>query len=175
MSYITPITDRALSDVTTLTAKGYFNCVAGVTIGGVTSVNDWGRVYGNAQFVNAEILAVAGHAVPFTTITAPTTAQNPTTMVAMFNSLLANIEAMRVYINTIGAAIAPITTLVYTAGAGTYAPNYTDVNQWESCLDQIKLAADTIHEIDDGAVWWDNNSDMLWDDSTVIDWSHIGV
>ena len=186
MSYVTPITDRSASDYTlTLiggvwinvgnNSKAFFNCTAGITIGGVTSVDDWGRVYGNAQYVNAEILANSGHTVPFTTIATPTTAQNPTTMVTMFNNLLANIEAMRVYINTLGASISAITTLVYVAGAGTYAPNYLDINQWENCLNQIKLVADTLHEINDGAILWDNSSDMLWDDSSVIDWSHIGV
>lgn len=142
MPYTTPIYDRVLSDVTTPTAKGMFNCIAGVTIGGIISVDDWGRVYGNASYVQAEILTNTGHTVTFITISTPTTAQDPTTMAAMFNNLLANIEAMRLYVNLHGATISQITTLIYVAGAGNYAPNYLDVNQWEYCLDQIKLFTD---------------------------------
>ncbi len=186
MSWVPPIYDRSSSDYTpTLingkivnvpnNAKGFFNCVAGVTINGITSVDDWGRVYGNIEYINAEILTITGHTVSFTAITAPTTAKDPTTLVAIFNTLLANIEATRVYLNSIGASVTAIVTLVYTGGAGTRAPKYTDVNEWEYCLAQLKLAADAIHEIDDGAILWDDSSDILWDDSSIIDWSHIGV
>jgi hypothetical protein len=155
MSYITPITNRSSSDYTpTLiggkwinvpnNAKGFFNCTAGVVINGITSVDDWGRVYGNAQYVSAEYAAVLPTPPIFTAITAPTTAQDPTTMVAKFNTLLNNIELMRLGVNTYGAAVPAITTLVYVAGAGTYAPKYTDVNQWESTIDLIKTFLDPL-------------------------------
>ncbi len=185
MSYLSPITNRSSADYTpTLiggkwinvpnNAKGFFNCTAGITINGITSVDDWGRVYGNALYVNGEYNAILPP-VTFTTITAPTTAQDPTTMVAKFNTLLNNIELMRLGVNTYGAAVPAMTTLVYVAGAGTYAPKYTDVNQWESTIDKIHLAIAAIHEIDDGAILWDDSSGILWDDSSAIDWSHLGV
>lgn len=142
MAYITPITNRSAADIAAKNNKAYFNVAAGITISGVTSVNDWGRVYGNAQYVNTELNTVAGLSTPFTTITAPTTSDSPSTMVAKYNTLLANIEATRLAAHWSGAAIAPITTLVYTAGAGTYAPTYQDINQWETCIDLIKQYAD---------------------------------
>lgn len=142
MAWTTPIYDRVLSDVTTPTAKGMFNCIAGVTIGGVTSVDDWGRVYGNASYLNAEFITNTGYTPAFTSIASPTTAQDPTTMVTMFNNLLANIEAMRTRANLLGAGITAITTLVYVAGAGNYCPIYTDVNQWELTEQSLKTWLD---------------------------------
>ena len=130
MTWTTPIYDRVLSDVTTPTAKGYFN------------VADWTRIYDNAAYVNAEILTNTGHTVTFTTITAPTTSIDPTTIITKFNTLLANIEAMRLYVNLHGASISAMTNLVYTAGAGEIAPSYIDVNQWEYILYQIKIFTD---------------------------------
>ena len=154
MSWATPIYDRSISDYTpTLingkwvnvpnNAKGFFNCIAGVTINGITSVDDWGRVYGNASYINAEILTNTGHAVTFTTITTPTTSTDPATMVSKFNTLLANIEVMRAKVVALGASIPAFATLSWVAGAGAVAPTYTDVNQWEYVEYLIKTWLDT--------------------------------
>ena len=59
MSYKTPITDRTLTDITTKTAKAFFN------------VADWVRIYGNAEIINAIVSELNG-AITFDAITEPT-------------------------------------------------------------------------------------------------------
>jgi len=129
MSYVTPITNRSAADLLAKNSKAYFN------------VADWARIYGNAQYVNAEIQTKTGWVVPFITATTPTTSSIPA--VSDFNNLLANIEAMRQYVcAAMSIVIAPFYTLVWVAGPGNLAPSYIDVNQWESVIDQIKTNMD---------------------------------
>jgi hypothetical protein len=124
MSYTTAVTDRAASDVTTPTSKGYFN------------VADWTRIYRNAQLAASVAEYVLSTSIVFNEVTViPTTLTIPS--VTDFNTLLANIERLRL------AVVAHITSLVNTvkndwvAGAGEQAPSYTDVNLWESVIDAV--------------------------------------
>lgn len=130
MPYTTPVYNRTLTDVQTRTSKGLFN------------VADWNRIYGNTQYVSNDLLTLVGLIVIAPTIATPTTSSIP--QVADFNSVLACIEAMRVQMTTYYAAvISAITTLTYIAGAGEKAPDYLAVNQWEYCLDQIKVLVES--------------------------------
>lgn len=127
MAYVTPITDRTLADVVAKNSKGLFN------------VADWTRIYGNALYVNGEYNAeITWATVPFTTITAPTTSTNPSTIAPKINALLQNIVNMIVGIfNITGSYIYVISYRTYIAGAGNRAPNYQDINQWEAAIDAI--------------------------------------
>lgn len=118
MSWVTPITDRVLSDVTSPTpsGKGYFN------------VADWTRVNGNNIELRS-ILAADGYKdiVPNTLVT-PTMTTIPT--VTDINQLIENIERLRL------AACLPsalISALPYDwlGGPNQDSPDYTDVNTWE--------------------------------------------
>ena len=119
MSYIAPTTNR------TSASPGYWN------------VSDWTRVYGNALYVRNRLDTDFNIKLPFTTIAAPTTSTDPRTIMAGINQLLVNIEIMREYVNHHGAVILSLSTLVYVIGAGGTCPNWNDVNQWESTIDQI--------------------------------------
>ena len=127
MSYVTPITNRQLSDVVNKTPIGYFN------------VSDWVRIYGNALYINAEMAAI-GHAVTFITASTPTTSSIPS--ITDVNNLLTNIDNMRQYVNTLLAEISPFATLLYVVGAGGTTPSYLDINQWELTIDLIKQFLD---------------------------------
>jgi len=130
MSYLEPVTDRSASDIVAKNSKAYFN------------VLDWIRIYGNALYVNNEIATVLFTALPFTTISYPTVNSIP--KVADFNALIANIEVMRLFVNGFGAAVSPITVLVWKSGFGEAAPSYIDVNQWELTIDLIKQFVDPL-------------------------------
>jgi hypothetical protein len=124
MSYVTPITDRAQSDITNKTSKGYWN------------VADWSRVYGNSRLVNGLTAIELGALVYFDTLIMPTIITIPT--VAEFNMFLANIERVRVAVS--GESISGTTTEIkddYIAGPGQDAPDFSDANLWESTLDAI--------------------------------------
>jgi hypothetical protein len=132
MSYVTPILNRSAADLLAKNNNAYFN------------VSDWTRIYGNALYVNGHILSVIGFAVPFITASTPTTSSIPA--VSDFNNLLANIEAMRAVVAMeAGVFIQPVTTQVWSAGAGNPAPSYLDVNQWESVIDQIHTLLISTH------------------------------
>lgn len=121
--YITPIYDRTASDITSQTAKAFFN------------VADWVRIYGNAEIVNEVINTLLSIGVTFDTVTTPTITTIPT--VTQLNTLLANIERIRV-----AACLPEITgltaiTSAWTAGSSADAPTYLDVNEWEQVLDIV--------------------------------------
>lgn len=122
MSYKTPITDRTLTDITTKTAKAFFN------------VADWVRIYGNAEIINAIVSELNG-AITFDAITEPTVTRIPT--VADINILLANIERIR--INSGLPAIDGLVSIKHDwlEGSAADAPDYLDVNTWEKVLDII--------------------------------------
>ena len=120
MKYITPITDRTVADLVNRTDKAFFN------------VTDWERIYGNAEYVNNLLRLLLSINITFDTITAPTMIAIPT--VADFNTLLTNINRIR-----IGAGFEGVPDLVelqtaWTAGATAIAFTYVDVNQWEQML-----------------------------------------
>lgn len=123
MAYTTPVKDRVLSDVTTPTSKGYFNA------------SDWTRIYNNARLTSALTFIQAGGTENFTLITAPTTATIPA--VTMFVNLTANIEQIRARMEAAALLTLPSIKTDWVAGAGSVAPNYQHVNQWESTIDSI--------------------------------------
>lgn len=127
MSYVTPITDRAASDVdATPTSKGYFN------------VADWVRIYGNARLMVSLSSVMLNQSLPWTVITDPTVLSFPS--VTDFNSLLLSIETTRLAVN-IPAASTPI-KYDWLAGSQVNAPKYTHVNTWEQTIDAIWLYYD---------------------------------
>jgi hypothetical protein len=120
MSYVTPIFDRTLADITNKTSKAYFN------------VADWVRVNGNAEYIKELIESFLGISIQLDTVSTPTTATIPT--VTDLNTLLANIEHLR----TVSEVIQ--TTAIkhdWVAGIGEKAPDYLDVNKWEQTIDVI--------------------------------------
>lgn len=125
--YVTPITDRAATDVdATPTSKGYFN------------VADWTRIYGNAKLTVSLAAIMLPASLPWTTITAPTITSFPT--VTDFDALLLSIETMRAAVAIPAAAVAIKDD--YIAGVNEEAPDYNDVNLWESTIDAIWLYYD---------------------------------
>lgn len=121
-TYTTPIFDRTVDDISARTAKAFFN------------LSDWMRVYGNAQIVNAIVSALNGH-IAFDTVVEPTITTIPT--VTELNTLLANIERLRV-----GSGLPPIEGITsikhdWIEGSAADAPDYLDANDWEKVLDVI--------------------------------------
>lgn len=123
MKYITPVYDRTALDVTNRTAKGFLN------------VADWQRVYNNAQVTKALVDFLLSISITFDTLTEPTITTIPT--VSELNTLLANIDRIR-----INSALPAISGLVeikddWTAGSSADTPTYLDVNDWEQVLNVI--------------------------------------
>lgn len=123
MSYVTPVKDRVLSDVTTPTAKGYLN------------VADFVRIYGNARLTSALASIELGTSIAFTFVSAPTTTTTEG-IYTMLNTLLSSVETLRL------AMVALIPTLTevkddWTPGPNEDAPDYTDANLWETTIDAI--------------------------------------
>lgn len=126
MSYTTPVTDRAQSDITNRTSKGFFN------------VADWARIYANARLVSSLAEMNLGSAIVFNQIsTTPTTSSIPT--IDDFNTLIANIERVRAAAFLADAPTGTETEIKddYEAGASKEIFDYQDVNLWESTLDAI--------------------------------------
>lgn len=121
--YTTPIYDRTLADVESQTAKAFLNVV------------DWLRIYNNTEIVNEILNTLLSSTVTFDTVTEPTITTIPT--VTQLNTLLANIERIRV------AACLPTIEGVsaiasdWVAGSSEDAPTYLDVNEWEKVLDVV--------------------------------------
>ncbi len=117
MSWTTPVTDRAASDISNRTAKAFFN------------VADWTRIDGNSTEIQALILSLSGVSVSLITLTAPTTSHFPTA--TAINQLIENIERLRAQ-----AYLPPNLLQVlrhdYEPGSGAQAPDYVSVNAWES-------------------------------------------
>ena len=125
MAYIPAITDRVLSDVTPpITSKGYFN------------VSDWERINGNTRYARNLAEVMLDITILLSNLTTPTITVFPS--FTSFNALLGNIESLRLMV--IGESIAGAETEIkddYTGGAGSDAPDYQDVNLWESTIDAI--------------------------------------
>lgn len=123
MTYTPPVYDRTALDITNLTAKAFFN------------VADWVRVYNNALVVNELVEFLLSINITFDTVTTPTITTIPT--VTQLNTLLANIERIRV-----AACLPAITgltevTAAWVAGNAEDSPTYLDANTWERVLDVI--------------------------------------
>lgn len=125
MAYVTAVTDRALSDITTPTSKGYWN------------VADWVRVYGNSQLVRNLAATMLATSIRFDILsTVPTITTIPS--VTDFNTFLANIERTRLAV--VSVPIPGTTTEIkddYLAGSGQESPDWVDANLWESTLNAI--------------------------------------
>lgn len=137
MAYVTAVTDRSQSDISSQTAKAFFE------------VADWVRVYDNAFIVNALIAAVYSQALTFDTVAVPTTVTVPTK--TNLNLLLANIERMRLWVfsNHPDDVNDPLFVEVkddWDEGAFVLAPDFTNANRWEKVLDimHVFLAASNV-------------------------------
>lgn len=124
MAYTTPITNRTITDVQNKTSKAFFN------------VADWTRIKDNEHLTRslAEILlsiSVSASFIPdVTTLTIPTATE--------VNLLLTNIENLRLAVA--GESITGAQTEIndtWQAGLFKTAPNYEDVNLWESTIHAI--------------------------------------
>lgn len=123
MKYIEPITDRTITDVTNKTAKAYFN------------IADWIRVYNNAEMTNYLIGWLLEQSITFDTVAVPTISTIPTA--ASLNTLLENIERIRV---TAGLPIITGLTELKTdwaSGSSAESPDYLDANTWELVMDLL--------------------------------------
>lgn len=130
MSWVTPITDRAQTDIDSKTSKGYFN------------VSDWVRIDGNVDVVLA-MLTSNGYETPSkTSLTTPTTTTIPT--VSELNSFINNIVILQEVVY-LGSSLATLKH-DYQPGANADAPDFNDVNDWENNLlvmyDSIPKAVD---------------------------------
>lgn len=126
MTYTIPVTDRAQSDVAAQNSKAYLN------------TSDWTRIYDNALYVNGMFFDILYIPITFDTISAPTTAT--VTTKTMLNTLLANIERMRLYAATHYSAHITDPLFVeikddWDEGHTASAPDFTHVNSWEKVLD----------------------------------------
>ena len=122
-TYQTPVTDRTADDIVNQTAKAFFN------------VSDWLRIYNNTQVVNALVEFLLDIDIAFDALSTPTITTIPT--VAQLNTLLLNIERIRLASGF--PAIDGLTEIVTSWADGTSAdaPTYIEANQWEQVLDTI--------------------------------------
>lgn len=124
MSWIEPIFDRTLEDVTEETSKGFFNVV------------DWIRINGNTKFTNLLINKLKELNIVLDVLEEPTITSIPT--VSDINRFVSNIERIR------KASGVPLSTgLVklkddYTGGLAGLTPDYEDVNDWERDLEILR-------------------------------------
>lgn len=123
MRYTTPITDRTALDVTNKTAKAFFN------------VADWQRIYNNTQVTKALVDLLLSINITFNTVVTPTILTIPT--VTELNTLLANIERIRIASNLPSITGLTEITSAWLAGSSVDAPDYLDVNEWEQVLDIV--------------------------------------
>ena len=123
MRYTEPITDRAQSDIDNLTVKAFFN------------VADWQRIYNNAQVAKALLDFLFSINITFDTVTEPTIITIPT--VTQLNTLLANIDRLRIESNL--PAITELNEIAsdWKEGSGAPSPDYLDANEWEQVIDLI--------------------------------------
>lgn len=120
--WVKPITDRTSADILARTAKAFFN------------IADWSRITGNCVEAQTVIEQLTGVVVALTSLTEPTVTTFP--RAEDINALVENIERLRVAAG-LPVAVAPVLSHAYTGGAGSPAPDYQAVNQWEAVLDAI--------------------------------------
>ena len=118
MAWVTPVTDRAQSDIDNRTSKAFLN------------TTDWTRIYGNVEVVNDLVEGLLGLTIIFDTIATPTGTTIPT--ITDLNKLTGNIERVRLI-----ALVAGTEHHIkddWEAGADKQAPNFRNVNLWENTL-----------------------------------------
>jgi hypothetical protein len=122
MSWSTPVTDRAASDIANRTAKAFMN------------IADWSRIYDNALYLNGLYAAMWEITIPFTVISVPTYLTHCTAV--MLNSLLTNIQNLW---STPGITVPGIVAIKtdWLGGLSSASPTYIDVNNWEHDLDLL--------------------------------------
>jgi hypothetical protein len=124
MPFVTPITDRTITDIVNKTDKSFFN------------VADWIRINGNTTYVRALMYVLRGINIDFTALDTPAITTMPT--VAEFNSFIQNIENIRLAIGLPeSVGVIPLKT-DYEAIENSEVPDYTDANAWEANLLLIK-------------------------------------
>ncbi len=119
MSWITPITDRSLSDIATRNSKAFFN------------LSDWARIGGNFEEVHNLIISLLGVSTPIGSGSGSDIDTFPP--ITDFTALINNINRMQ------AAASLPVVLLVpiandLTEGPLGNAPDFNDVNNWELAL-----------------------------------------
>ena len=120
MAWVTPITDRVLSDITTPTSKGYFN------------VADWERIDGNVDVIKAMLDAADYLDIPLNTLITPTITTIPD--VDDINDFIENIVLLQESASLpIGLGLVTL-TYNYVGGANFTVPDFEDVNDWENNL-----------------------------------------
>lgn len=125
MVYTTPVYDRTIADVLAENSKAYIN------------ITDWARIYANADAVN-DLFTAVGISITFNTLSQPATSDIPTN--SDINTLLGNIEAMRLWIATYASdrITDPLFVEIkddWSNGVSADAPDYTHANSWEKVLD----------------------------------------
>lgn len=116
VAWVTPVTDRAASDLVARNAKAFLN------------VADWKRIDGNISIVQALILSLIGVTVTLNSLDTPATTTFPTA--DEINELVENIERLRI---ASGLGL-PVLSYDYLSGAAATAPDYIIVNAWEDNL-----------------------------------------
>ena len=127
MAYITPVTDRDAADIAAQNSKAFWN------------VADWERVYNNSRITRDLTEILLSTPIAFTLLSTVTTAIVP--YGADFTNFLAfliNIETLRLAVA--GESIPGTSTEIkddWIPGRDQDAPDYIDVNLWESTIDAI--------------------------------------
>lgn len=125
-SYQNAITDRSEIDIEFLTDKAYQN------------VSDWVRLYGNAKAARGLVQAILGISIDFDTV--PTMDRYGIPTFAQLNTILANIERIRLAADLPADPELVNVNVGWGYGAVSDAPTYEDVNSWERVLEIIELA-----------------------------------
>jgi hypothetical protein len=120
MSWITPIIDRILSDITTPTSKGYFN------------IADWSRINGNITVIDNILDAAGYYDISLNSLTPPDITTIP--WAGDINDLIENIEILRIRSGLPANLGLTVLAYDYIGGANEIAPDYNDVNDWENNL-----------------------------------------
>ena len=156
MTYVTPVTDRVLSDVLNRTAKGYFN------------IADWSRIYNNSAHINDMAELATGGTIAFTTLTTPSVTTIPTP--ASINSLIENIDNVRAAVDY--STVNALTALKHDWAADAPTFDWKTVNDWERYISAIynALVAAQTEVITNGSF-----TDGAWPGGDPSDWWDFGL
>lgn len=124
MPFITPITDRTITDDLDGTDKSFFNVV------------DWIRIYGNTAYVRALMVVLRGINVDYEALAEPTTAVFPSA--DDMNAFIQNIENIRTASGLGTSGGLKVLKADYEAIENSEVPDFEDVNDWERNLSRLK-------------------------------------
>lgn len=114
----TLIFDRAQTDITNKTAKGYFN------------VSDWNRILDGSAAAKTVVEALIGHSVTPWNSSVITATMTTIPDATDFNELSQNVNSLK-----LAAGVLPSENIRYTWGVGNVAaPTYVDINRLEYVL-----------------------------------------